>query len=147
MCLGTSVIVAPTADAHAFWSKVPGAGVYTNGYYTYPCASPPAISISFGGSEWPISAANLNMGALAKGSPRCVGTIIGQDVGLSESRSLLHQCRAHIDCRRLDPWRLIHEKCIYYIRLCKQPGGLRDAYIESLSNTVQLYIITFWHSI
>ncbi|GAA5830968.1 hypothetical protein JCM3766R1_006192 [Sporobolomyces carnicolor] len=83
---GTSVIVAPTADAAAFWAKVPNSGVYGSGYYTYDCASPPDVSFSFGSSfaeQWAVSGSSWNLGKVSAGSSRCVGAVIGADIGIS----------------------------------------------------------------
>lgn len=43
---GTTVIVAPTSAAQAFWATVPNAQVYGSGYYSYPCASAPTVSLA-----------------------------------------------------------------------------------------------------
>ncbi|KAK4051309.1 hypothetical protein OIO90_004790 [Microbotryomycetes sp. JL221] len=82
---GTSVIVAPSLAAQAFWAKVPNSSVYGQGYYTYECNNPPAISFSFGGSDkkWTVSGQDLNLGKVASGSPRCVGAVVGADVGVN----------------------------------------------------------------
>lgn len=42
---GTTVIVAPTKEAKAFWKAVPGAAPYAAApsYYTFPCKSPPSV--------------------------------------------------------------------------------------------------------
>ncbi|KEI40896.1 uncharacterized protein L969DRAFT_361018 [Mixia osmundae IAM 14324] len=81
---GTTVIVAPTADASSFWAQVPDSGVYNNGYYTFPCDSPPTVSFQFdSGKKWNIKADDLNLGATSPGSGRCVGAIVGQDVGMN----------------------------------------------------------------
>lgn len=42
---GTTVILAPTADATAFWKLVPGAAPFSgdSSYWTYPCRSPPQV--------------------------------------------------------------------------------------------------------
>ncbi|TNY22212.1 aspartic protease [Rhodotorula diobovata] len=83
---GTSVIVAPTQAARQFWASVPDSGVYGSGYYTYPCASAPDISFSFGstfGEQWAISPESLNLGKVSSGSDRCVGAIVGADIGIN----------------------------------------------------------------
>lgn len=82
---GTTAVIAPPKDAKAFWSKVPGAGAHGNGYYTFPCADAPEVSFKFGGHSWTMSPESLNMGAVSAGSSRCVGAIVGQDVGMSGS--------------------------------------------------------------
>lgn len=82
---GTSLIVAPTAGAKAFWAAVPGATAYGGGYYAYDCASPPAVSMSFGGAskQWVINQTAFNLGRVSSGSSRCVGAIVGADLGLN----------------------------------------------------------------
>ena len=42
---GTTVIVAPSGEAKAFWRSVPGAAPYSAaaGYWTFPCKSPPSV--------------------------------------------------------------------------------------------------------
>ncbi|BGP29181.1 hypothetical protein JCM10296v2_000919 [Rhodotorula toruloides] len=82
---GTTLIVIPTAAAQSFWAAVPNSAPYSGGggYYTFPCASPPSITFSFGGSTkaWPLQ--YLNLGRVSSGSTLCVGSIVGQDVGIN----------------------------------------------------------------
>ncbi|KAM0753709.1 acid protease [Meredithblackwellia eburnea MCA 4105] len=82
---GTSVIVAPTASAAAFWAAVPNSAVYGSGYYTYECNSPPKLSFTFGGNsqQWTMSSDSLNLGKVSAGSSRCVGSIVGADIGVA----------------------------------------------------------------
>ncbi|GAA6064166.1 hypothetical protein JCM10212_002988 [Sporobolomyces blumeae] len=83
---GTSVIVAPTAQAEAFWAAVPNSGVYGSGYYTYECATPPDVSFSFGtafAEQWAVSGASFNLGRVSSGSSRCVGAVVGADIGIN----------------------------------------------------------------
>ncbi|KAM0787934.1 hypothetical protein ACM66B_006139 [Microbotryomycetes sp. NB124-2] len=83
---GTSVIVAPSLAAKRFWAQVPNSAVYGQGYYTYECKSPPSISFSFGGAnskKWSISGQDLNLGKVSSGSSRCVGAVVGADVGVN----------------------------------------------------------------
>ncbi|GAA5976063.1 hypothetical protein JCM11641_003272 [Rhodosporidiobolus odoratus] len=85
---GTSVIVAPTAAAATFWASVPNSGVYGGNYYTFLCADAPTISFSFGtsfGEKWAISGESLNLGRVSSGSDRCVGAIVGADIGLGST--------------------------------------------------------------
>lgn len=44
-----------------------------------PCASVPDVSLTFGGTAFPISADTFNLGQVAVGSPDCVGGITGED--------------------------------------------------------------------
>jgi len=82
---GTTVVVAPTAEAKAFWAKVPNSGVYGGGYYTFPCATDPSISFAFGsgGTKLSMSLASLNLGMVSSGSSRCVGAVVGADIGIN----------------------------------------------------------------
>lgn len=57
--------------------------------YSFPCATPPKIAFNWGGSDWFISAANINLGLTARGSKRCVGALLGEDLGLGPSIFLL----------------------------------------------------------
>ncbi|KAM0756027.1 acid protease [Meredithblackwellia eburnea MCA 4105] len=94
---GTTVILAPPGEAQEFWSKVPGAAKLSSSsggsttYYTYNCASPPTVSFQFSasGKLWKVSPADLNLGRVSVGSPRCVGAITGSDVGLGDSTWIL----------------------------------------------------------
>ena len=52
------------------------------GFYSFLCATPPQIKFQWAGKDWVTSAANINLGLTAEGSSQCVGTIIGQDIGL-----------------------------------------------------------------
>lgn len=80
---GTTVVVAPPSEAEAFWAKVPNSEPYSSGYYTFPCDSTPDVSFSFGGQKWEMDADTLNLGSTAAGSDRCVGSVVGMDVGVS----------------------------------------------------------------
>ncbi|SGY69451.1 BQ5605_C004g03017 [Microbotryum silenes-dioicae] len=84
---GTSVIVAPTADAATYWAAVADSAPYGGGggYYTYPCKASLTASFTFaGGSQkWAVLSNALNLGKVAAGSDRCVGAIVGADVGIS----------------------------------------------------------------
>lgn len=80
---GTTVVVAPPSEAEEFWSKVPDSEPYAGGYYTFPCNSVPDVSFSFGGKKWEMDADTLNLGSTASGSQRCVGSVVGMDVGVN----------------------------------------------------------------
>ncbi|KAJ7092852.1 acid protease [Mycena belliarum] len=88
---GTTLAYGPPADVKRLFAKVAGAKVYdsTNGYYSYPCDSPPAISFNYGGKDWTISAANLNLGQTEAGSDDCVASLAAQDLGLGSGVWLL----------------------------------------------------------
>ncbi|KAJ6562303.1 acid protease [Mycena capillaripes] len=85
---GTTLIYGPPAAVAKVWAKVPGSAVFDadEGLYSFPCATPPRIVFNWGGSDWAISAANLNLGLTKKGSTKCVGAIVGQDLGLNDDQ-------------------------------------------------------------
>ncbi|GAA5856260.1 hypothetical protein JCM8547_000841 [Rhodosporidiobolus lusitaniae] len=89
---GTTLIITSAAEAADFWSHVPDAAVYeqADGYYTYPCNSPPRLSFTFdSGRLWPVRAVDMNLGKASYGSKRCVGAVAGMDVGLGHSTWIL----------------------------------------------------------
>ncbi|KAI1795524.1 acid protease [Ganoderma leucocontextum] len=81
---GTTLMYGPPAAVKKLFASVPGSGVYdsSQGYYYYPCKSPPTLAFSWGGKQWKISAANLNLGETQTGSGKCVSSLAGQDIGL-----------------------------------------------------------------
>lgn len=84
---GTTYIVAPKTLAARFWAKVPGAKVYDDNHWTFPCASPPTVSLSFGltSKKLAVTADNFNLGYTAEDKTRCIGAVIAQDLGLGAS--------------------------------------------------------------
>ncbi|KAJ7700486.1 acid protease [Mycena rosella] len=88
---GTTLMYGPPAAVKKLFAKVTGSKLYdsTNGYYSYPCASPPTISFNWGGKDWTISAANLNLGQTETGSEDCVSSLAAQDLGLGTDVWLL----------------------------------------------------------
>ncbi|KAJ7701568.1 aspartic protease [Mycena rosella] len=88
---GTTIMYGPPADVKKVYAKVKGSAVFdsTNGYYSFPCASAPEIAFNWGGADWVISAANINLGTTEDGSSKCVGALAGQDLGLGDNVWLL----------------------------------------------------------
>ncbi|KAJ7142091.1 acid protease [Mycena crocata] len=88
---GTTLMYGPPAAVKKLYAAVSGSKVYDadNGYYSYPCATPPKLAFNWGGKDWAISAANLNLGQTETGSKDCVGSIAGQDIGLGSNVWLL----------------------------------------------------------
>lgn len=86
---GTTLIGAPTSIVSEIWSAVPGAEALTGQYagmYAFPCTTTVTASISFGGTNWPISSNDMNLGEVSinsAGTPMCVGGIfdIGSTIG------------------------------------------------------------------
>ncbi|KAF8189112.1 acid protease [Mycena galopus ATCC 62051] len=88
---GTTIMYGPPADVKKIFAKVSGSKLFdsTNGYYSYPCATPPTISFNWGGEDWAISADNLNLGQTETGSSDCVSALAAQDLGLGDNVFLL----------------------------------------------------------
>jgi len=88
---GTTIMYGPADAVKTFYSKVKGSEVFdaTNGYYSFPCSSVPDVSFSWGGKDWPITAANFNLGVTASGATTCVGALASQDLGLGSNVWLL----------------------------------------------------------
>ncbi|KAF9227090.1 acid protease, partial [Gyrodon lividus] len=91
---GTTLIGAPSSIVQNIWADIPGAVVLTGQYqglYAYPCNTQLSVSISFGGTSWPISPADMNLGTIninsatgsSTASQMCVGGIfdVGSTVG------------------------------------------------------------------
>ncbi|KAI0633574.1 acid protease [Trametes polyzona] len=88
---GTTIMYGPPAAVKALYGKVRGSAVFDadQGYYSYPCDSPPSVSFSWGGKKWAISAENFSLGETESGSGQCVGALAGQDLGLGSNVWLL----------------------------------------------------------
>ncbi|KAJ7730174.1 acid protease [Mycena metata] len=77
---GSTLMGCPSAAVKQIYAKVPGAKIFESGYYSYPCASPPQISFNWGGKDWTVSAANLNLGLTKAKSTDCVASLVALDV-------------------------------------------------------------------
>jgi len=88
---GTTLMYGPPDAVKEVYAAVKGAQLFDseNGFYSFPCATPPQIAFNWGGKDWTISAANINLGQTAEGSTECVGALAGQDIGLGNSVWLL----------------------------------------------------------
>lgn len=86
---GTTLIGAPTSIVSDIWAAVSGAEALSGQYagmYAFPCTTSVTVSISFGGTDWPMSSDDMNLGEFgtnSAGTPMCVGGIfdIGSTVG------------------------------------------------------------------
>lgn len=76
---GTSFIIGDPDRVAQFYSAVPGSkdasSTVGQGYYTFPCNSPPTVSVTFNGVAYDISANNFNLGTTSDGSNECVGAV------------------------------------------------------------------------
>ncbi|SCV70095.1 BQ2448_1489 [Microbotryum intermedium] len=83
---GTTFIIAPISSATEFYSKISGSQKLDDSHWTYPCASPPTVGFSYRRSQpFLVNADDFNLGYLPDDPSRCVGAIIGQDLGLGTS--------------------------------------------------------------
>lgn len=82
---GTTLVVAPTAQAKALYKAIPGSKdaskTIGDGFYTFPCSSSQTVSLTFGGKAFSISPQLFNLGRVSKSSSDCVGGIVGADYG------------------------------------------------------------------
>ncbi|KAI0712467.1 acid protease [Earliella scabrosa] len=83
---GTTLIVAPPNAADALYQSIEGAQMVEQGFYSFPCDTPPQIGFNWGGKAWEVSADNFNLGLLEEGSSDCVGSIVGQDLGFGSDQ-------------------------------------------------------------
>lgn len=85
MDTGTTLIIAPPADAAAFYKQIPTARKWKSGYYMYRCNRKWSASFSFAGSDkqFTVSSEFMNLGLVSKGSLWCVAGLAAQDVGVS----------------------------------------------------------------
>ncbi|BGO98060.1 hypothetical protein NBRC10513v2_002061 [Rhodotorula toruloides] len=87
----TPTIIAPPAYAAEFWSYVPSAQAINSTYWSYDCASPPAVGLAFTRAAtkvYPIAAQgeyNFNLGTLPGNSSRCIGALLGENVGVGNA--------------------------------------------------------------
>ncbi|KAJ7183956.1 acid protease [Mycena filopes] len=88
---GTTLMYCQPAATKAIYAKVPGSKVFDakNGYYSYPCATPPQLSFNYGGKDWTVSAANFNLGTTTLRSKDCVGALLSLDMPFGPNTCLL----------------------------------------------------------
>lgn len=80
---GTTLIGGPSADVNAIWAAVPGSAAVVNqqGFFSFPCSTTVEVTLSFGGTAWPISATDMNLGQISRGSSQCLGAIFDLSLG------------------------------------------------------------------
>ncbi|KAJ7153545.1 acid protease [Mycena crocata] len=88
---GTTIMYGPPAVVKEVYAQVNGSALFDsgNGFYSFPCKSPPEMAFNWGGSDWTIPAKNINLGTTEEGSDLCVGALAGQDLGLGNDVWLL----------------------------------------------------------
>ncbi|TFY62116.1 hypothetical protein EVJ58_g4075 [Rhodofomes roseus] len=69
---GTTLIYVPDDVASRLYALIPGskhAAQYGAGFYTYPCDTPLAVTLSFGGRAYGVDPADFNLGRTSAESP------------------------------------------------------------------------------
>ncbi|KAG9121485.1 Type I transmembrane sorting receptor [Ceratobasidium sp. 392] len=78
---GTTLMVGEAKSVKAWWQSVKGANPCTScggeGYYTYPCSSPPKLTFTFGGASYDLKSDFFNIGSADQSGQACVGALVG----------------------------------------------------------------------
>ena len=82
-----SLAYGPPSDVDAVY-RAAGGQPLGDGYYTFPCNSPPVISFNWGGANWDISSKNIVRGP-TESPGMCYGALVGLDLGLPDGAWLL----------------------------------------------------------
>lgn len=80
---GTSLMIAPQADAEAIHAEIPGAKSDGQGGFTVPCNNSAVLSFKFGGQDWPLLPRDMIFQAVDSSDPdgACVSSLGGGNVG------------------------------------------------------------------
>ena len=80
----------PAADVQAVYEAAGGQLFdQQNGFFSFPCNSPPQIAFNWGGADFAVSPENISLGETEAGSGQCVGSLAAQDLGLGNDVWLL----------------------------------------------------------
>lgn len=85
---GTTFIIAPLASANEFYASISGSAKLDDNHWTFPCDSQPTLGFRFSSTskkEFQINPDDFNLGYLSEDESRCVGAVVGQDLGLGTS--------------------------------------------------------------
>ena len=80
---GTTLILAPAADAEAVHAKIPGAKSDSQGGFTIPCTNTAVVSLTFGGQKFDINPTDLLFTPVDPNDLKgdCVSGISSGDIG------------------------------------------------------------------
>ncbi|KAJ4490934.1 aspartic peptidase domain-containing protein [Lentinula aciculospora] len=80
---GTTLIGGPTDAVQNFYAGVEGSSTVQGqqGFFSFPCSTTLNTTMSFGGTAWPISSADMNLGSVSTGSSDCLGGIFDLSLG------------------------------------------------------------------
>nr|ODO03912.1 endopeptidase [Cryptococcus depauperatus CBS 7855] len=83
---GTTLIGVPFATAESIYSQIPGAEALpssilgASGYYQYPCDTNVTVKLQFGGQQYTISKADMNLGSFTTDTSMCTGAFFVQQL-------------------------------------------------------------------
>ncbi|THH26754.1 hypothetical protein EUX98_g7441 [Antrodiella citrinella] len=72
----SALIMGDWANVVRLYATIPGSKMISYGRYTVPCNSIPTITLTIGGTVFPINPALFNQGPVSEGSDQCVGGIV-----------------------------------------------------------------------
>ncbi|CAE6378292.1 unnamed protein product [Rhizoctonia solani] len=81
----STLIIGSHKTVKNWWANVPGSEpcgkkmCETFGFYTFPCSTPPTVTFTFGGHQFPISPEDFSLGPTDDGGTKCFGAIIGSE--------------------------------------------------------------------
>ncbi|EIW65821.1 hypothetical protein TREMEDRAFT_46056 [Tremella mesenterica DSM 1558] len=81
---GTTLIGVPSSVVTAIYSQIPNAEAMSaasgyQGYYQYPCSSNINVTLSFGGKNYAMSNADMNLGSFTRDQSMCTGAFFEMD--------------------------------------------------------------------
>jgi hypothetical protein len=80
---GTTIIIAPSADAEAVHQAIPGANSDGQGGFTIPCNTTTVVALTFGSTSFSIDSRDLSLGPVDPSDPTgdCTSGIVAGSVG------------------------------------------------------------------
>lgn len=79
---------APLSSAAEFYAAIEGSSKLDDNHWTFPCDTQPTFSFVFGKTSkkaFAVDPDEFNLGYLESEPSRCVGAVVGQDLGLGTS--------------------------------------------------------------
>ena len=85
---GTTLIGVPSTAASAIYAQISGAEAMSassgyEGYYQYPCSTSVNVTFQFGGKNYAMSNADMNLGSFTRDTSMCTGAFFEMDFGSS----------------------------------------------------------------
>ncbi|EPT04503.1 hypothetical protein FOMPIDRAFT_1087777, partial [Fomitopsis schrenkii] len=86
---GTTLIYVPDSVASEFYQLVSSSSFYPGGFYTYPCDTALAVTLTFGGRAFGIDPTDFNLGRTSANSSDCVGGILALGQGFPDNLAIV----------------------------------------------------------